>query len=442
MHELRLTDYTPHAKGTLFHADPSKYRLLLGAWRAGKTLALVWELIHMALRLGQRLERLKIPNQAVFAIIRKTGPALTDTTQRDLLDCLPEQFILKQRRQEGRAEVVIVGGTRLIFRPIDDWAKMGGMSFDAIAIDEAAELIEGDFKMLKGRLSGKYGPRRMILASNPPTRNHWLHDHFIKNAREGMSVHHFAMLDNQANLAPDYVAEMVAMKEYDEARYRRFVLGEWGFTSDNSPVFPEFRESTHLVPLKAHRGPELWLQTGWDFGYRHPAFVVGQTLPTGHVSYLREMLGTNEDIRIFARKANQLLATYFPGFTVKHFCDPAGKQKNDLKTSSVQELVKEGIRPRYRKLRLNRSIRMMQELMRTQHLGVPMMRVDPVGCPLLGEAFLGGYHMDPDTDEPEKDGFYDHLADAARAMACTALTGSASPDHVEPPPSRSPRVDV
>ena len=34
---------------------------------------------------------------------------------------------------------------------------------------------------------------------------------------------------------------------------------------------------------------------------------------------------------------------------------------------------------------------------------------------ILCEAMAGGYHMDDKTgDKPEKDGFYDHLADALR----------------------------
>lgn len=433
---IRLTDYSPHAKQLAFHADESRIRLLRGAWRSGKTHALLWECVHAAIRTAERAG----PG-ATFALFRRTGPALTDTMKRDFFDIIPPELIVpgSVRRQEGRVECTIVGGTRVIMRSLDDWRKQGGASYDWIGADEAWELQAIDFDQLKGRLSGKWGPRRMVLATNPPTRNHWLYKRFVEDPQPNMREHVFTTYDNAKNLPVDYLEELEGM---DEARKRRFVYGEWGFTSDNTPVYPEFKESTHAALLEARRGLDYFLNTGWDFGYRHPAVIFGQILPTGHVNYLREMMGTNEDIRMFARRFKMLSETHYPGMPILHYVDIAGRSKNDLGTSSVLELRKQGIVPRYRKLALMRTINGMRNLMSTIHLGRPLLQVDRRYCPQLVEAFGGGYGMDPDTDEPCKDGFFDHGADAARYLAAPLLLGLTGMKASEPPPRNRQRVAV
>lgn len=400
MPTISLTDYVPHAKQKAFHADPSKVRLLLGAWRAGKSWALLWEAIYMALRVAERAGA-----GASFALFRKTGPALHDTLVRDFDQMIPHALVKSRLSTPGRVERVIQGGTRLMFRCMDDWRKQGGQSFDGIFLDEAWEFEAIDFDMLLGRLSGKYGPRRMVVATNPPTRNHWLYDRFVKRPKPGYALHTFTTYDNLANLAPDYITELEQM---DEARKRRFIYGEWGFTSDNQPVFPEFREATHIADLKFHPYPGAFLLAGWDFGFRMPAVVIAQVLPTGHVNILREVIGQNIDVRVFAKQVQQVLETYWPTVPVIHYCDAAGIQKNDLATSSIEELRKEGITPRFRKMRVMKTIDQLRELIRTLHLGVPLLRVNRTDCQMTIEAFCGGYGMDPKTDEPSKDGVYDH----------------------------------
>jgi hypothetical protein len=58
-------------------------------------------------------------------------------------------------------------------------------------------------------------------------------------------------------------------------------------------------------------------------------------------------------------------------------------------------------------------------------LGNPLLRFDRQGCPLLIDAISGGYAMDERTDEPKKDGYYDHLVDALR-YACVGGGASQS----------------
>lgn len=433
---LELEDYTPHAKQIAFHSDPAKYRLLRGAWRSGKTHAMVWEAIHMGIRVAKRAG----PG-ATFLVCRKSGPSLKDTTHRDMLDLLPDEFIVDRHDAEGRADVTIIGGTRILFRSMDDWKKKGGTSYDAIFLDEGWEFTEQDFRTFRGRLSGRWGPRRMVIATNPPTRAHWLYRVFVNDREDSMSEHHFSMLDNAHNLPPDYVAEHVALKDTNPQHYYRFVLGEWGFVSDNPAVYGDvFREDRHVDTLRPMKGPGMFLLAGWDFGFNHPCTGWGQLLPTGHCRVYRELLGTRVDIRAFARQFKQESELFFPGFDLVHYCDPSGKNKNDLGTSSVKELRAEGIYPRYRKLRLWHTINKLKDLMGRDYLGRPLFQIDK-SCRYLIEGFLGGYTVDPEDDEPLKDGYYDHGMDMVRYMFVPALVGMTE---LAPPraPSSRPRVDV
>jgi len=447
MPTIEVTDYQPHPKQRLFHADGSKVRLLRGAWRSGKSHAAMWDLIYQALR---SLERgLLLPKRPTapptFLLLRKTGPALTDTLLRDFDAICPPALIVEKINSVGKLARILQGGIRFLFRSMDDWRKMGGASYDGALMDEGWEYHEVDFDQVRGRLSGQWGPRRLIVATNPPTRQHWLYRRFVRQPDASFREHHFTTYDNAENLPPDYIADLEKM---DEARKRRFLFGEWGFTSDRAPVFPEFRESTHVSDLSFHSVPGAHLLCGWDFGYRHPAVVIAQLLPTGHVALLRELLGGNIDVRVFGRQVTQLLETQFPRVPVIHYCDIAGMQHNDLGTSSVRELSKPilqgglGLVFRFRKMSLMRTIDQLRDVIRTLHLGVPLLRADRLGCPLTIEALCGGYGMELEKDDPCKDGFYDHLADAMRYAVVPAVFMGGGGLTAPAPPSRRARVAV
>lgn len=431
--------YQPSDVQNAFHGDGAKFRLLLGAWRAGKSVAMIWEAILLGL---------EYPG-ARFAIFRKTYPALRDTTWRDFMaECPPELIEGEPRRTEGREEVFLKGGTQVIARCLDDWRKLGSQSFDAVFGDEAYEFTQEDHTMLsKGRLSGKIGPRRLVYATNPPNRDHWLYRAFVLEKQQNMSVHHFATLDNWSrcykrhpgaedelaegdeeichkridhlvdgivghnNIDDDYIAEL---KRMPENRRRRFLEGQWGFTASGTPVFPEFSETRHVTVLQPEKG--VTVIRGWDFGYRHPCVVWVQVLPTGHVHVLDELLGTNEDIEMFARRVKQRTLERFGDLPTQDYCDAAGVQKNDLGFSCVQILRRSNITPRFRKLKIWPTIEALRDLIARTHLGVPLLRVH-AECTWVREAFTGGYRLHVANDgleSPKKDGLYDHAVDALR----------------------------
>lgn len=403
---VEFESYHPGGKQASFHASPAKKRLLLGAYGAGKTTAEVWESVKTAFRW----------KGCLIGIFRKTKPALHDTTEADFRAILPSEFVARERKTEARQELELIGGSRIWFRSLDDWRKLGSTAFDLIIVDEAWEITETDYDTLLGRLRGRTGPRRMVLATNPPNVSHWLYKRFVKEPEEDSAVFHVSTYDNAANLPADYIADL----EKKPLNFRRkFLLGEWGFLSEGAPVYQGFTLEHHLNDLHFTRG--LPLLMGMDFGFQHPFALWGQLIPTGHVNVLRELMGTRVEFPHFlSHQVVPFIGETFPGIKTRDielYVDRAGEQNHGFGTA-IDHLRDAGFEPQFRYLDLGKSIDAIRALVNTWHLGRPLIQVDR-SCRIYYEGMAGGYVMDDrpgHEDEPKKDGFYDHGQDCGRYM--------------------------
>ncbi len=405
-----LHSYTPHVGQVRFHEDPAKYRLLLGAWGAGKSMAMYWEAIAMG--------TVDCPG-GLICFFRKTAPALRDTTIRQFDEVCPAELIKSRRDTEGREERVLHNGTTFWFRGLDDWKKLGSMTFDGIFVDEADETENPDFRMLRGRLRGKIGPRRFVMATNPPDIDHWLYQKFVETPVNDSTVHHLSMFDNAENLGWDYINDNLANLSAREAR--KYVYGQWGFLSDGDPVYPDFSDEMHVMAkLEAVKSSPIY--RGWDFGFRHPCCSWGQRLETTHVNILHECVQSNMDIAAFCRMVKQQSAERFPGHEFIDYCDISGIQVRENGQSCVDELHLQNIRPKFRKLHLMRSVRGIRTLIGTLHMKRPLLMVDAT-CKKTIDAYSGGYAWNAVKDEPQKDhkSFYDDIMDAARYWITPAV---------------------
>lgn len=404
---LTLETYKPHPTQLEFHRDASKKRLLLGAVGAGKTVAMVWDCGMNAIQW----------QGARFVVFRKTYPALHDTTQADFMREWPSELIVSQRRSEGREEIVVPGGTAILFRALDDWRKLGSQQFDAIYADEATEFEHTDYTTLLARLRGKVGPRRITLACNPPNTKHWLHEEFVKHRADDARVHHFSTYDNADNLPPGYIADLEKRPDWWKLSN---LHGQWGFVPEGAPVYENFRLATHVADLRVSTHEQAQLIRGWDFGWHHPACAVAQLLPTGHVNLLHAEMGTQTDLEPFARHMQTVCERRFPGLPIEDYCDIAGKQEHGLGVTAVGILRALGIHPRFRYMELERTIKPVHDLISSLHLGRPVLMVDKTYARIAWEGFLGGYYYD-ENGKPAKDGFYEHIMDAIRYMLAPVI---------------------
>lgn len=405
---VSLETYRPNATEQLpFHQDTSKKRLGLGAVGAGKTTVLVWD----AGMTGLTFQGARI------GIFRKTYPALHDTTQADFYREWPSELIVSTRKTEGREEVVLPGGTQIVFRALDDFRKLGSQVFDAIYVDECTEIEQNDYTTLLARLRGKIGPRRLSMFCNPPNQKHWLYDIFEKNREHDARVHNFSTYANAANLPDGYIADLEKRPDWWKLSN---LYGQWGFVPEGAPVYPNFRLASHVADLRIDRHEQTQLIRGWDFGWHHPACAVAQLLPTGHVDILHAEMGTQTDLEPFARHMQRVCEQRFPGRKIEDYCDIAGKQEHGLGVTAIGVLHGLGIRPRYRYMEIERTIKPVHDLISNLHLGRPILMVDKTFARIAWEGFLGGYFYG-DDGKPKKDGFYEHVMDAIRYMLAPVI---------------------
>lgn len=410
--------YRPNRAQRRAHADGAKFILALGGWRSSKSTWARWEMVLWGLEAAERWRPgMKRPTYAVF---RKTEPMLEKTIQKDWMT-MPAELIRSKRISRGRAWLELPGGAQVLFLHLDDPKKLGSLELDGWHMEEAEEFTRADFTFLIGRLSGQLGPRRGLITCNPPTKTHWLFDEFAESDDPNRTVHHFSTYDNAENLPADYLG---SLEKLDEPTRRRYVYGEWGFVPKGTPVYKNFRESTHAFrPLRPAVGVDNILLRGWDFGFHRPFVAWAQAFPRhAHVNILRELPGRNIDIRTFCQAVKMQTGVHFPHFRpnqIEDYCDPAGDQVHDVGTSSVKELRAQGIVPFFRRMGLMKSIRAVQYLISTIHMDRPLLMVDP-SCRTIIDGFVGGYALDQDSGEPEKDGEYDHALDAVR-MALAPL---------------------
>jgi len=148
-----------------------------------------------------------------------------------------------------------VGGSSISLGYCDgerDVLRYQGQEYDVIAIDEATQLSEMQFSVLKACLRGtRPYPRRMYLTCNPGGVGHaWVKRLFIDRIfREGEKESDYAFIparlyDNPilTRADPEYVS---SLKSLPTKLKRAWLYGEWDVFEGQ--FFPEFSEREHVV---------------------------------------------------------------------------------------------------------------------------------------------------------------------------------------------------
>jgi hypothetical protein len=266
----------------------------------------------------------------------------------------------------------------------------------------------------------------------------------------------------------DWAREMIAT--IGMQRFQREYLRNWSL-STQSPFYPEWtmrggnstftRQFTSLGP-----GPVFM---GLDFGFRHPALVVGQTnakasrlyvlrewMPRniGAAAFLEvaewlvgelpeEMLSTEAqrhvlDLREDCERGRGPFVPWFrrPGRVVRHSGAEALRTSQEVANESQDRRIVDIWANRGYPLTLQAQSVKAGELVLRHLMRPAMKKADPYllvdeSCKLILEAMNGGYTFkrptrdNPAPDEPAKDGYYEHIMDALRYLAAGAVSATA-----------------
>lgn len=271
-------------------------------------------------------------------------------------------------------------------------------------------------------------------------------------------VHYTAFPDRDPQNA-DPAKAAIATSWRDKQRKRYLTQNAWDQEMEISfdvtqgkRVYPTFEESTHILdpdncdrygcqttPMRRRK-----LLRSWDFGWHHPAVIIGQVDTRDRLILYGELQGADVDIDRFAQNVIDYCAETFGDWSAwgyEDYCDPAGAQVRSImseknENTELQVLARYGIHPTYapKPRRVGRAI-IHQLLARRDDgrweesngtsgrlKGSPALLVTRA-CPLIISGMLGGYSYKAKPDgmtfheEPDDEGYYSHTQACLRYMA-------------------------
>lgn len=152
-------------------------------------------------------------------------------------------------------------GSEIIFMGLDEETKL--LSLDdigSIFIEECFEVPKHIVEQLNLRMRSAVPNQQIIMAFNPISSHHWLHDFCEVNPPESFLYSHSTYKDNPF-LPAEYVASLEELYSRNPQKARVFCDGEWGVDAEGL-VFQNWK-----VEDFSHETIKGALMCGLDFGF-------------------------------------------------------------------------------------------------------------------------------------------------------------------------------
>jgi len=387
--------YRPKPKQEAFHRSQAKYKAMIGAFRSGKTFAACFEAIQLSLA---------FPGNTGL-ICRKDYTTLRDSTMETFFSIIPKDSPLVVKWNETTHDLwlkSLSGGepSHIMFRGADEYQQFGSYELGWFWIDQAEQISEPVWKMLKSRLSKKDVKLCGMITPNPPNQYHWIYRTFKKNLDPNYFSIHTSTYDNKEYLPMDYIADL---EKESENWKKMYLYGEYGFMAEGEPVYPIFNSEVHIAKDRLYAIPGVPIVRSWDFGFNFPACGWYQYLSSkDRVHKLAELMIPNTLIDFFADAVIKLSIEHFPTFEFEDVGDPAGEQRSDKSEKTSVEIVesKIGHKLNCQRTFINDGITLIRRNLIVKDDGFPSYLIDPL-CNLTHEAYLGGYFLNQKMEMPD-----------------------------------------
>ena len=322
---------TPSDKQKLLFSSRTKYTAYGGARGGGKSWALRRKLVLMCLHY----------------------PGLKCLIVRRSYSELRYNHILPLRSELGGAVkysetqklITFENGSSLKLGYLSDdgdTLQYQGLEFDIIALDEATQLTEYQFNILKACLRGtnRY-PKRMYLTCNPGGIGHgWVKRLFIdRSYKEGEDPDDYTFIqatvfDNTVLLDNDaeYVKQLQSLPD---ALRQAWLYGKWDVFSGQ--FFPEFCDGKHII--KNFELPGFYrIIGGLDYGFDATAFLLICADRYGRLTVIREFIRSDLTLSAAAGAVAEICA----GFCVDYIAASPDlwNRRQDSGISGVETMTK------------------------------------------------------------------------------------------------------
>jgi hypothetical protein len=457
--------YTPVPTCATFARSDAFIRGLIGPFGSGKSSACVAEIPRRGQaqakgRNGVRKTR--------WAVIRNTFGQLEDTTIPTFHQWLPPAHFGRHYVSDHRYLIKNFEDCEIevLFRALDRPEHVRNLlSLDLTGawINEAREIPWAIVEAMQGRV-GRF-PQQMdggatwagiFMDTNPPdTDSRWYKffeerdwlPHFrelersaslppgVRKPEDFAAIFHqpsglSANAENLANLRPGYYRLLQIGKKREWIKV--YVMGEYGFVSDDKAVFTEYSDAIHQKEIEPI--PERPIRRGWDFGLT-PACSFSQILPNGRFLVFNEMCSESMGIERFADEVLNHCARSFKGpVEFEDYGDPAGDARAQTDERTCFEILRgKGVDIEAGEVTLAKRLEAVRYPMTRLIDGEPAFILHR-RCKNLRKGFLGAYHYrrmatnsERYTTEPEKNEA-SHIMDALEYDMSRAFGGMLTRD--------------
>jgi hypothetical protein len=295
------------SQGHLRRFWPSKARELVvsGPAGTGKSRAILERIYGLAC---------KYPGLRVL-ICRKTRASLTesalDTFERYVVSGTPPWLTNQKRRV--RQSYVLPNGSDIVVTGLDNPDRILSTEFDLIYVQEAREIVEGDWEILMSRLRSQILPWRAIWGdTNPDGPSHWI----LERERAGKitlvpTIHednprlYNAEAEQWTAFGEEYLATLDDMTGMRKARLR---WGKW--VGGENLVYEDWDPSVHVISQGDFK---KYVKDSWkrdltvDFGFTSAFCALWSAEdPEGRLYFYRELYGTQRKTRDWAHEICQV----------------------------------------------------------------------------------------------------------------------------------------
>lgn len=405
MSEQRTVSYAPAGPVVkAFHESEAFVRGLMGPIGSGKSTACVIELLRRAQMQRPGPDGVR---RSRWAIIRNSYPELRSTTLKTWAEWCPLSFgkytmdspiVHRIQTPDLDAEFLFMA----LDKP-EDARKLLSLELTGAWINEAREVEKSILDAFTGRV-GRYPGKLqggctwsgIVMDTNPPDAESWWFRlaetetpggwQFFRQP-SGLSP----TAENIENLPRDYYKRSTGGKDPDWVKV--YVHGDYGFVTEGSPVFPQYRDSVHCSPERIDPVPDVPLLLGADFGLT-PACVIGQKLVDGRWLILDELVTDDMGVTRFAEMLGSYIARNYPEHKVGGaWGDPAGNQRAFSDERTALDIMSQHTGWRWRPAPTNAPEMRLEVVRGTLNRmvdGEPGLLLSPK-CQVLRKGFAGGY---------------------------------------------------
>lgn len=322
-------DYAPYEYQEAIHYSDSRFQLIVGGRRVGKSKMALMELIAHCLSTPKAMAWWVAPT---IAMAREVGWE----EFKDFKDVLAPAI---DSVHETLLKVKFKNGSQIYFKGSDNERALRGRGLTYLVIDEAA-FVEPEIwtRALRPALSDKKG--KALLISTPNGRNWFYQQAQYAQSSNTWSYHHWPTMMNPLIGEAELIE---AAKTVSEMDFRQEYLAE--FITREGLVYDNFREENIIEP-GCPSGHDYEIYLGIDFGYANPTAICFMAVDriAGHVIQFDEIYVARKSIdEIQDMILDKLLYhNLTPANVVSIFTDPAGNATELSSGISPVDFLRQG----------------------------------------------------------------------------------------------------